>query len=191
MLLALPPALRKVAAALFDQQMWCWGCDIRREGGNLLAAYGFHKHASDKKNCHSTYTFALDSDCTMTLWGWGMWISRAEMGSAFVSRSRFDLQHTYEVVNPIGACQASDLPFTTLTTSAQVELGRALLCEAMLLCADYERWLIQSVGLSYREQVVKAHPPSSHHKPVEAHRMADTWHELVHALQSYEVSEVA
>lgn len=30
---------------LFDQQFWCWGQDVRREGGNALLLYGLERDA--------------------------------------------------------------------------------------------------------------------------------------------------
>jgi hypothetical protein len=39
--LGVSPALRRRASALFDQQMWCWGQDVRHHGGDVLVRYGF------------------------------------------------------------------------------------------------------------------------------------------------------
>ena len=36
--------VRKIGTTLLDQQLWCWGQDIRRTEGNALLAYGFTKH---------------------------------------------------------------------------------------------------------------------------------------------------
>ena len=38
--------IRKIRTTLLDQQLWCWGQDIRRVEGNALLTYGFTKHAS-------------------------------------------------------------------------------------------------------------------------------------------------
>ncbi len=68
---SLPAAVRASGEALLDQQMWCWGCDVRRAEGNLLAEYGCTKRPSPDPRFHSAYTFpnALPGGA-LTLWGW-------------------------------------------------------------------------------------------------------------------------
>lgn len=39
----IPTNIRLIAATSLDQQMWCWGCDVRRTQGNLMLAYGAQK----------------------------------------------------------------------------------------------------------------------------------------------------
>src|SRR5687768_12975270 len=48
----LPKALEKQGEALLEQQMWCWGCDVRRQEGNLLLAYGCERRASPDSRYH-------------------------------------------------------------------------------------------------------------------------------------------
>ena len=40
---------------LFSQQIWCWGCDIRRPEGNWLVELGFERMAppANRESCSS------------------------------------------------------------------------------------------------------------------------------------------
>lgn len=60
----LPPKVQHTANALMEQQMWCWGCDVRRADGNLLMLYGAEKRPSPEPRFHSAYTFYLEEDYT-------------------------------------------------------------------------------------------------------------------------------
>ena len=90
LLLKLPEGVFKTGIGLIDQEMWCWGCDVRRAEGNLLTQYGFTKRPSPEPRYHSAYTlYGVIPDGTLTLWGWGLWIAAPERGSLFISRDRF------------------------------------------------------------------------------------------------------
>jgi hypothetical protein len=53
----IPANIQRAVIPLLDQQMWCWGCDVRRTQGNLLLAYGAEKRPSPNARYHSAYTF--------------------------------------------------------------------------------------------------------------------------------------
>lgn len=59
----LPKAVEKQGEALLEQQMWCWGGDVRRQEGNLLLAYGCERRSAPNPRFHSAYSYKLCADC--------------------------------------------------------------------------------------------------------------------------------
>lgn len=153
----IPPAARAEAARLIDQQMWCWGCDVRRAGGNLLLAYGMMRHPSPDPRFHSAY-IALCEDCALTLWGWGIWVASAE-GALFIDRARFRAGWRAEGPRIPEAWSPVDLPPTAPPAdSAQADHARDLLARALAWISDYERWVLATLGDSYRAEALAAWP---------------------------------
>jgi hypothetical protein len=155
----LPSSVRKWGEALLDQQMWCWGCDVRRKSGNLLLVYGFEQRPSPNPRHHSAYTVCLCPDCTLTLWGWGLWIAAQGFGSVILSRSRFRVCYTAEVEYCPQAWQVNNLP-PVKSPSDSAERGHTLelLSEALTWIAHYEGWLASQVEPNYRDEVIAAWP---------------------------------
>lgn len=80
----MPAADRRLARELLDQQLWCWGCDIRRPEGNLLLEYGFRAHQPSAEGHSSTcYELSRDVVRTVLLWAFGAsYLDAAEAGLA-------------------------------------------------------------------------------------------------------------
>lgn len=106
----IPADIRRAAIPLLDQQMWCWGYDVRRTKGNLLLACGAEKRPSPDDRYHSAYAFAAGNCAVLNLWGWGIWLAHSEWGSLFVSRSRCRVRYSSEVIRMPDAWRARDLP---------------------------------------------------------------------------------
>lgn len=180
----LPPALIKQGEALLEQQMWCWGCDVRRKSGNLLLEYGFEQRTSPQPRYHSAYTCQLQPGCTLTLWGWGVWVADEGRGSLLLSRSRFRVGYTSQAdLYPQAWC-ADDLAATRLP-STQVE-QRSTLYLLETTCrwiTGYERWLATQVDPTYREQACTAWPQRRRYRGgVPAAEIACRWQVLSEAL---------
>lgn len=78
--------LGKNLARLMDLHMWCLGCDIRREEGNLLTEFGFARYeANIATNTSSRYTRPLHGNCSLHLWGFGIVIAE-ESTSLYLKR---------------------------------------------------------------------------------------------------------
>jgi hypothetical protein len=66
---------------LFDLQMWCLGCDIRRERGNLLLEFGYERERPEGKVTGSShYTRKIDATYTIHLWGFAVVVTGGEYG---------------------------------------------------------------------------------------------------------------
>ena len=67
--------VQRFAAALLDQQMWCWGCDIRHGEGNVLLQYGFSRWRPPEGTLGSTaYQLEAPPSRQVVLWGFGVGI---------------------------------------------------------------------------------------------------------------------
>ncbi|NDJ62583.1 MAG: hypothetical protein GYB67_15755 [Chloroflexi bacterium] len=165
---------------LLEQQMWCWGCDVCRAQGNLLLAYGAEKRPSPDARHHSAYAFQTDKDAVLNLWGWGIWLAHRRQGSLFISRSRFRVRYSPEVLQVPEAWQARDLP-PMIGARDDKEAGYAadLLAAALKWIGDYERWLCSQVEVDYRERILKTWPQRKRHKGgIPAAEMPTRWLEL-------------
>jgi hypothetical protein len=157
--------------------MWCWGCDIRRQEGNLLLAYGCERRGSPDPRYHSAYIYSLCADCTLTLWGWGVWIAREGLGSLFLSRSRFRVSYIPQVHRYPQAWQADDLPSgkSPCDPAAQTST-HCLLIEAMDWIGGYEHWLACHTESHYREAAIAAWPQRRRYRGgTPAADLAQTW----------------
>jgi hypothetical protein len=176
----LPKAVEKRGEALLDQQMWCWGCDVRRQEGNLLLAYGCERRGSPDPRYHSAYTHSLCADCTLTLWGWGVWIAREGTGSMFLSRSRFRVSFTPDVHLHPQVWQADDLPSAKRPCDLAAQTNTCcLLAEAMTWIGDYEHWLTRHTGPHYRDAAIAAWPQRRRYRGgTSGSAMTTTWNTL-------------
>jgi hypothetical protein len=180
----LPKAIEKQGEVLLEQQMWCWGCDVRRQEGNLLLGYGFQKRQSTDPRYHSAYTYALCTDCALTLWGWGLWLARESYGSLFLSRARFRVTYTAAVDLCPQAWEVNALPPLQQPNQA---LGWhnsiLLLAEVAAFVAHYEGWLATQLNENYRNHVIAEWPQRRRHRGgIAAADLAQTWLNLSQAL---------
>lgn len=175
-----PREWHELGEALFEQQMWCWGCDVRRESGNLLLAHGMEKHPAPEPRFHSAYSRELDSGSVLTLWGWGLWIAGSDYGSAFLSRTRFCVRCSQAVnMRPTAWSEASLPPVGAPQDEAHKRNMRHLLSTAFHWIASYERWLIHSIGPEYREHALAAWPQRRRYRGgIPVHAVAEHWMQL-------------
>jgi hypothetical protein len=154
--LPVPGEMRKVSEALFEQQMWCWGCDVRREAGNLLLAYGMEKQPSPDPRYHSAYHCTLDTSGALTLWGWGIWVAMQDYGSIFISRSHFRVRYSEAAaLRPAAWCEKQLPPLSPVSNR---NVSTCLLVTAFQWIAEYERWLACRVETDYRDGALAAWP---------------------------------
>lgn len=168
---------RQLGRGLLDQQMWCFGYDIRRPEGNLLLQYGFtRQHQPEGERGGSCYILRLESDCQISLWGSGLFYGQVELGGLFLKRYQFHPKLTELSQLPSSVSEASKPPVCRKPqTEAEIEQSCALLGQALRWLALYEQWVQGVAGADYRRQSVQ----EWHRKIVApADKMAATWQEL-------------
>lgn len=79
--------LRRDLRRLLNQQCWCWGCDVRRPGGNLLLAHGAERLRPLGGDRRRSTTYHVAAPCGLiALWGFGLAVVPAEGLAVFVPR---------------------------------------------------------------------------------------------------------
>ncbi|MEM7342743.1 MAG: hypothetical protein AAF485_00740, partial [Chloroflexota bacterium] len=167
---------RRLGRGLLDQQMWCFGYDIRRSDGNLLREYGFTRQQQPEEERGSCYTLCLGSDCQVGLWGSGLFYGHGELGGLSLKRYQFHPKLTESPQLSANTAGASKLPAGRKPqTEAEIAQIGVLLGQALSWLALYEQWVQGVAGSDYRSQSVQAW----HRKMVvSADEMAATWQEL-------------
>jgi hypothetical protein len=159
---------------LLDQQLWCWGCDVRKEG-NLLIHYGFERHAPPPHQHESSlYYRPLLNAQSIHLWGFGI-LWHDVQGDLFLRRYDFAPSRLQPAMLPLAAWNVAQLPQETspLPYIHQIRQQLALLCNWI---ADYEDWLHTMMSTSYRQTCVKGWVKAK--SAVAASQMADSWRRL-------------
>lgn len=152
-------ALRKLGAPLLDLQMWCWGCDVRRQEGNLLTAYGLTRLPSPEPRYRSAYTCGLCENCRLTLWAWGLWLADPQFGSLYLSRSRFQIRTSGTAHPQPNAWNENALPATAAPqTEAEWHASFQLFAAVCAWVGAYEQWVTAATERGYREAAAASWP---------------------------------
>ncbi len=178
--LNIPNQSWQIARMLIDQQMWCWGCDVRRSDGNLLLSYGAIKRPSPNPRYNSAYSFQLAEETVLNLWGWGLWIACPKYGSLFLGRSGLQMSYMREVVLIPDVWCKQDLQLSNLMMDEN-DLAHAhhLLATAMQWIGNYETWLSTQVRSDYRENILAKWTQRKRYKGgIPASEMAESWFNL-------------
>ena len=121
--------VRKIGTTLLDQQLWCWGQDIRRAEGNALLAYGFTKHRPPEgKHGTTAYEWRSSGRSRVVLWGFGFFYGDGDRGGLFLQRYKFAPKQTAAVDFSLPVWKPEQLP--ELTQPCDVE---AVACTDALL----------------------------------------------------------
>jgi hypothetical protein len=173
---ASPASVRRFAAGLLDQQMWCWGRDIRRGERNVLMEYGFTRWRPPPGTLGST-AYQLDSPPRrqVVLWGFGLFFGDGIDGGIFLKRYAFAPLWSRHSDLRAALWRPEDLPeFGVPRTAEERSSVRGLLSALLHRTADYESWVLATLGPEYRRQCV-----SSWSKAVaEAETVPDHWRRL-------------
>jgi len=83
-----PARFRRELRDLLNQQCWCWGCDVRRDRGNLLVAYGASRVCPPERDNRrsTTYHVTPPGGGWIGLWGFGLAMVPATGLAVFVPR---------------------------------------------------------------------------------------------------------
>ncbi|MFQ3534330.1 MAG: hypothetical protein SNJ58_00495 [Aggregatilineales bacterium] len=171
--LLLPASVRSLAPKLLDQQLWCWGCDIRRPEGNLLSAYGLVKlKAPEDVRLSSAYTLCFTDGAQVMLWAFGVFYGAPKRGGIFVKRGGFEPHYTSEHRLPITVwCAAPECkpPDSVQTCAHALHLLTAL----SAWIASYEMWIAAQTPSDYRKACVMAW--FAHKRAVPSEMMISAW----------------
>lgn len=149
--------LRRRAADLLDQQLWCWGRDVARPQGNVLLGLGMCRYRSAEPGPDRTaYTGRVAGDGVVWLWGFGLLFCLPERGGVFLRRNRFEPllverppERPVHRPEDVGPCLR---PVAARHKATAGELVRAVAAWA----AGYEHWVAETFGRAYRESTLAA-----------------------------------
>jgi hypothetical protein len=172
--------LGKDLSGLFDVQMWCFGCDIRRPEGNLLMASGFARQRSEQVVGSSRYVATIGDRYEINLWGFAAIVR--EGGSAVGMRRHGHM--------PLYSSAASDLPvlhrphdlprFTIPKDPAESARGLILLRVMAQALARYEQFVEQNSAATYRARCKRLYRSQ---RDFRAKSLASAWNELADGLR--------
>jgi hypothetical protein len=171
---------RRFGVALLDQQFWCWGCDVKRDD-NLFLRYGFEKFKQDKDLGASAYTYTFADSAFIRLWGGSVLFHDPAIGSVQIRRFEF-----HPRVVPVG--EALRYPVHPEYPQPDTESDCLRLAHIAQRCiswfADYERWVVETVGIVYRQNTVMAWEKQAV-KTIPAETMAGMWADMALTFTDY------
>lgn len=141
---------RKFVAKLFDQQMWCWGYDIRHAAGNVLLSYGFERHRAPDGRTSSAYVHHSLCGEQIVLWGFGAFFGVAHTGGMYIGRDAF--QPYVAAVSGLPVDCWSDRPARADSPTAGLP---HLLVRFLNWVSRYEGWVQNTLGPAYREATLR------------------------------------
>lgn len=155
----LPPGILKPANRLLDQQFWLWGCDIRRQEGNILSELGFEKIKAPTETGLNTsqYRCPLSTTCWIALWGFGVCLTDFELGSVFVPRAGLFPRTCQGLIDTAPAWEPAWFDrLSPPATNRDVVPCYQLVHQLVAWIAWYEQRVIDIAGLAYRQQMIGA-----------------------------------
>lgn len=171
-------AVVSMATALLDQQLWCWGQDIKHAEGNLLLRHGFARlEPPEEHRCSSLYRLCSPMGSRVMLRGFGVFYGEDGTGGVFVRREHFSPMLTArdDLLTP--PWWPEDLPALRFPDAGEVPKWRYLSCTLLRWIRFYESWIEKTVGLAYRSGTLERWE-SSGRPVVPAVRVQDSWTRL-------------
>ena len=152
----MPPTIRRFGGRLLSQQLWCWGRDIAYPDGNLLMRFGFERHRDSDADARST-CYRLDQDeLHVALWGFGMFFGLREFGGLYLNRFEFCPDSAPIESISLSIHWPDQLPiFDRPYGQDQWQRARKLWESLLFWISEYERWVLDVVGLDYRNECVE------------------------------------
>jgi len=173
---------------VFDLQMWCLGCDIRREKGNLLLQYGFERYRPHGKISGSShYIKRIDSNHTIHLWGFAVVVTNDKYGLCLRRHERIP---RLAIAPRVASCswRPHDLPlFIVPKSSEQIEHANKLLGVAAAELGRYEKFVDNSLPVAYRKECLT---PRRSHKKLSGATLMEAWEEFNRKLEGVSYATV-
>ena len=172
--LSFPSQIRKLGVALLNQQLWLFGCDVRRKEGNLLVDYGFDRtRPPEGVRGASQYAKPQPNGELMILWGFGLYLESACGQGLFLKRHQFSPRL---MSRPEHVWSAKALPQKRPPKCVEdCLILKNLMCKACQLLAEYETWVLQTAGMKYRQGNLDKWGLKTICQP---HETADRWKQL-------------
>jgi hypothetical protein len=150
------PEDQEAGAILFDQQMWCWGRDIRRPEGNALLLYGLERDAPPPESrLGPVYHLSPAPGARLILAGFGLFYSRAGLGALYLARQRFSPCLLRRAAFPAPCWKVHAVPpHRPPETAREWERARLLMSQALSWTAAYEEWVWREIGPDHRRRCV-------------------------------------
>jgi len=174
-----PAAMRRELEKLMHQQCWCWGCDIRRESGNLLLAFGASRVRPEAPGQlrSSAYHVPLADNGWAVLWGFGVAMVPAKGGPLVLYR-----YHTMpHIVSQPDALRTvwcrDDLPPLERADTAPAWWAAL---NVFRWIASYERWVLAHAGATWRIQCAR----ESKDSVVPGNALANAWLDLAERIET-------
>jgi hypothetical protein len=171
----LPVDVVETGTTLLNQQIWCWGCDVKHPEGNLMLRCGFERRRPPRgiMGC-SQYQLKMKRHRMIRLWGWGVLYCREGEG-LFIQRYLFMPQ----TVNAAGLAQRIWMPQQIAPRMPRDSTERAAASSRLAELCDwidgYERWVRKACGLHYRiDCLVRWNKPIA----ASANQMASRWRDV-------------
>lgn len=161
---------------LFDQQLWCWGQDVRREGGNALLLYGLERDAPPPAaRLGPVYHTAPEPGTRLILAGFGLFYGCRGLGALYLARHDFAPRLLCRAALPAPRWKVHAVPPCRVPeTERDRARAGALMHRVLRWTADYEDWASQALGPDHRRRCV-----AGWFKPtVPADTMAGHWREI-------------
>lgn len=180
---------RRWTAGLFDQQLWCFGRDIKRADGNILLDLGMCvSRTADAERGSSVYTAAVEPGGNVCLWGFGALYSEPGLGGVFLRRYDFaprltPLESGIAIHDPRGLG-----PLVNPVSTADQLRMRTLLPRLVGWFAKYEHWIAEYFGSEYRNQCLATRGQSA---VVPAADMASEWDRAAKKCKRYRESDTS
>lgn len=146
---------KKRAAALLNQQIWCWGQDIEYFDCNLLVQYGFRRIENlEKSNSASLYRLDIAQTARIILRGFGVFYGDCRWGGLFLRRFEFTPKLTPQPDLEQPPWSVGDLPLLVSPSVDQLSHCHLLLLTLMDWIREYEVWIANRVGIEYRQKTL-------------------------------------
>lgn len=150
---------RKQLADLLDQQLWCWGQDVKAPDGNLLVAYGFDRHAPPSHLKTASQYVIKRHATSVTLRGFGVVIAEENSPALFLRRYSFEPMFFEQSPKADDLWQSEVLPEIRRPQLASEWRTAGRVVRLFLqLVSDYERWIQLRQGLAYRNACLQRAP---------------------------------
>ncbi len=145
--------LKKDAAKLLSQQIWCWGRDVLRPEGNWLVEIGFQraKAPADRESCSSVYTLDLSQSCRVVLRGFGVFYGDDALGGVFLPRFEFGPKYTTQTALACPPWAEADLPKMSAPSDAEQSACTSLTLALIEWIRSYEVTIVERLGIEYRQ----------------------------------------
>lgn len=165
----------KLGTHLLSQQLWCWGCDIEAQPGNLLVDNGFERIEKPvNSKSASIYRRQVSPTARVILRGFGIFYGDDRWGGIFLQRYGFQPRFTPMPDLETPAWQVQDLPRLTTPRFDNFDVCRSLLSDLIEWIYSYEMWVLKVQGLAWRAGTVKRWKKNKE-RIIQAEEIALTW----------------